>query len=83
MKRVTFLTTQEAARLVGCHASTINNRVAKGHLQPTARAGFFARALCLWTEDQLPEIRRAVMEHARREPSEREKRTARRGGWVL
>ena len=83
MKRVTFLTTQEAARLVGCHASTINNRVAKGHLQPAARAGFFARALYLWTEDQLPEIRRAVMEHARREPSEREKRTARRGGWVL
>ena len=59
-----FLTTGEAARIVGCRADAIMNRVARNYIEPAARAGRFARALCLWSEDQLPEIRRAIVEHS-------------------
>ena len=61
---VTYLTTQEVADLLGCHKDTVINRVSRGYVEPAARAGKFARAMCFWTEDQLPEIRRAVIEHA-------------------
>lgn len=59
---VVYLTTQEVARLIGSRAETINNNVAAGHLLPAARAGKFSRALCLWSEEQLPDIRRVVLE---------------------
>jgi len=61
---IVYLTTQEVARLLNSHADTINNRATKGHIAPAARAGHFRRAMSLWAEDQLPEIARAIAEHA-------------------
>ncbi len=61
---VVYLTTQEVANILGAKAESIQNRVTGGHLQPAARAGKFSRALHLWTEDQLPDVRRALIEHA-------------------
>lgn len=58
---VNYLTTHEVANILGCHASTVINRVSKGDIEPAARAGLFARGLCLWTKDQLPDIRLAVI----------------------
>ena len=62
---VTYLTTHEVAHILGCHVTTVLNRLAKGDIEPAARAGLFARGLCLWNKDQLPDIRRAIIERAR------------------
>jgi hypothetical protein len=59
---VVYLTTQEVARLIGSTATAIKNNVFEGHLRPAARAGKFARACYLWTEEQLPDIRRVVLD---------------------
>jgi hypothetical protein len=62
---VTYLTTQEVANILGCNASVVLNRVSKGTLEPAARAGLFARGLLLWEKEQLPDVRRAIIEHSR------------------
>jgi hypothetical protein len=58
---LTYLTTQEVAGMLNCHAATIINRVHRGHISPAAKAGRFSRGLLLWTEDQLPAIRQAIV----------------------
>lgn len=77
---VTYLTTQEVANILGVAASVIVNRTTRGYVDPAARAGLFARALNLWSEDQLPDIRRAVIEHVH--PSWRRRFAQRHGNTV-